>query len=173
MLSELNSSINSLCKFAQLDSFKEKYNLLKNNKQLSSQNKLINPNPFYNTHDALLRVGGRLSNSFYDYDTKHPIFLDSRHHLATLIFRHYHILLRFLGPQMLLSTVRYKFWILNGRNLATKIVHAWVTCCRFTGKTHQPIMGNLPKHRLHADYPFRNTAVDYAGPVTVDTKPKG
>lgn len=61
------------------------------------------------------------------------------------------------GPQLLLSNIRHKFWALIGRNLSRKTVHSCVTCCR--------VSGNLPEQRLHADYPFINTAVDYAGPV--------
>ncbi|CAH2109067.1 unnamed protein product [Euphydryas editha] len=35
-------------------------------------------------------------------------------------------------------------------------------------------MGNLPPHRIHSDYPFLNTAVDYAGPVmTLNRKGRG
>ncbi|KAJ8713647.1 hypothetical protein PYW07_014017 [Mythimna separata] len=164
---ELNSSLISLCRFVQLEIFSLEYNLLKNNKQLTVKNKLLQLTPFYNENDALLRVGGRLNSSMYDFETKHPILLDSRHHFATLIFRHYHIILLHAPPQLLLFTLRHKFWFINGRNLARQTVKKCIKCCRFAGKSIQPIMGNLPSSRLHTDYVFANTAVDYAGPVMI------
>ncbi|KAL0881752.1 hypothetical protein ABMA27_001541 [Loxostege sticticalis] len=166
-VNELTQSFNSLCRLAQIESFSEEYTLLKQGKGLPSKNRLLNLNPFFNTDDSLLRVGGRLSNSFYDYDTKHPILLHSSHHLTKLIYRHYHMLLLHAGPQLLLATSRHKVWVLGGRNLARKIVHDCIKCCRFSGKVKQPIMGNLPEQRLHADYPFSSTAIDYAGPIMI------
>ncbi|KAL0881931.1 hypothetical protein ABMA27_001690 [Loxostege sticticalis] len=166
-ISELNSSLNSLCRFVQLEEFEKEYLTLQNNRNLPAKCRLLNLNAFYNSNDRLLRVGGRLSNSFYDFDTKHPILLPSAHHLTLLLFRHYHFILLHAGPQLLLATIRHKFWILGGRNLARKVVHGCTKCCRFSGKVKQPIMGNLPPQRLHADFPFINTAVDYAGPVMI------
>lgn len=164
---ELNSAFNALCRFAQQQSFKEEYMLLKNNKHLPSKNQLLSLNPFFDRNDGLIRVGGRLSNSFYDYETKHPILLHSTHHITILLYRLYHILLMHAGPQLLLSTTRHKMWVIGGRNLARKLFRNCITCCRFSGRTKQPIMGNLPEQRLHAEYPFLNTAVDYAGPVMI------
>lgn len=166
-ISELNSSLNSLCRFVQLEEFEKEYLTLQNNRNLPAKCRLLNLNAFYNSNDRLLRVGGRLSNSFYDFDTKHPILLPSAHHLTLLLLRHYHFILLHAGPQLLLATIRHKFWILGGRNLARKVVHGCTKCCRFSGKVKQPIMGNLPPQRLHADFPFINTAVDYAGPVMI------
>ncbi|XP_045504751.1 uncharacterized protein LOC123701362 isoform X1 [Colias croceus] len=152
---------------AQREHFSQEYTLLKNNKNLPIKNSLCNLNPFFNKADELMRVGGRLNNSFYDFDTKHPILLSSKHHLAELIFRQYHIWLMHAGPQLLLATLRHKFWVIGGRNLARKTVQRCIKCCRFSGRIIQPIMGNLPEQRLHAEFPFTNTAVDYAGPVMI------
>lgn len=166
-LNELHSSLNALCRFAQRETFSNELNKLKSNLPLPTKNNLIKLNPFFNTADSLLRVGGRLSNSYYDFDTKHPILLHSSHHVSTLLFKYYHIILMHAGPQLILSTSRHKFWIISGRNLARKVVHSCIKCCRFSGKVRQPIMGNLPKERLHAEFPFSSTAVDYAGPVMI------
>lgn len=165
-ISEINSSVNSLCLIVQKEMFKNEYSILKNNKQLPLKYKLINMNPFLHT-DNLIRVGGRLSNSYYDYDTKHPIILHASHHVTKLLFEYYHKVLLHAGPQLLLATIRHKYWPIGGRNLARKTVHNCITCCRFAGKIVQPIMGNLPEQRVHIDYPFTNTAVDYAGPILI------
>lgn len=171
---ELESSTQTLCKIAQNESFNKQYTQLYNKQTLSSKDKLLNLNPFFESSSGLIRVGGRLSNSNFDYDTKHPILLHASHDLTKLIVNHYHKRLLHAGPQLLLATLRHKFWIINGRNLTRKITHDCVKCCRFSGKTYQPIMGNLPEPRLHAEFPFMNTAVDYCGPVQIaDRKGRG
>lgn len=163
---ELQNAHNMLCKIAQAESFKPEYNLLSKNKLLPYKNKFLYLNPFLHS-DGLIRVGGRLSNSYYDYDTKHPIMMHASHYITQLIFRYYHKILIHGGPQLLTASTRHKYWTIGARNLSRKIVHNCVKCCRFSGKSIQPIMGNLPEQRLHADYPFINTAVDYAGPVMI------
>lgn len=140
---------------------------------LPHKDQLLNLNPFMDNNNTM-RVGGRLTNSNYAYDTKHPILLHASHHITNLIVKYYHKLLMHAGPQLMLATLRHKYWIINGRNLVRKITRNCIICCRFNNKGIQPIMGNLPKERLHADFPFQNTAVDYAGPIMVaDRKGRG
>lgn len=74
------------------------------------------------------------------------------------------------GPQLLLANLRHKYWAIGGRSLARKTTHDCITCCRFSGHSPQPIMGNLPEERLHAEFVFTNTAVDYAGLVLIASK---
>ncbi|KAG7305534.1 hypothetical protein JYU34_009613, partial [Plutella xylostella] len=167
--SELEDAMQVLCKIVQSDMFCKQKSILSNKKPLPSKDKLLSLNPFVD--DAgIIRVGGRLSNTNYAYDTKHPILLHASHHITKLLAQHYHKILLHPGPQLLLATLRHKFWIINGRNLTRKVTHTCITCLRFSGKTYQPIMGNLPKQRLQADYPFANTAVDYAGPILIANK---
>lgn len=168
-VTELNLATYTLCRIIQLDAFTKEYKILQHNKNLPSKSKLLNLNPFMSNNN-LIRVGGRLSNSNYDYDTKHPILLHSSHNITKLLVQHYHKLLMHAGPQLLLSTLRHKFWIIGGRNLVRKITHECHKCCRFAGRTNQPIMADLPKERLHSQFPFLNTAVDYAGPILIANK---
>ncbi|XP_047997103.1 uncharacterized protein LOC125234760 isoform X2 [Leguminivora glycinivorella] len=136
---------------------------------LTPKDKLIKLNPFID-QDNLIRVGGRLSNSNYDYDTKHPILLHASHYITKTLVRYYHIVYLHAGPQLLLSTLRHKFWIISGRNLCRKTTHECLTCLRFSGRTYQPIMSPLPAQRLHADHPFTHTATDYAGPILISNR---
>lgn len=163
---ELNSALQVLCKQVQRDSYCKQYLQLLQKRPLSPKDKLLKFNPFIDQADVI-RVGGRLSNSHYDYNTKHPILLDASHHITKILVAHYHKILLHAGPQLLLSTLRHKYWIVNGRNLCRKTTRDCISCLRFAGKTYQPIMGNLPIQRLQADYPFSNTAVDYAGPIMI------
>lgn len=173
-ISELRTSMHFICKLSQSESFRTEYHTLCTHGNLSTKNKLVKLNPFFQEETGLIRVGGRLSNSNYTYDTKFPILLHGSNYVTQLIFQHYHITLLHAGPQLLLSNIRHKYWIINGRNLARKITHNCITCLRFSGKHIQPIMGNLPKERVAGGFPFLNTAIDYAGPVLIaDRKGRG
>lgn len=173
-LSELQSSQNLIIKLSQLQMFPEEHIILKTDKTLHSKNRLISLTPFIDSN-GIIRVGGRLHNSNYCYDVKHPILLCAKHHITKIIFEYYHNkTLVHAGPQLLLANIRLTFWVLGGRNLSKKVVHACVRCTRYKAKTVQPIMGNLPSDRTHLEFPFLNTGLDYAGPVlTVDRKGRG
>lgn len=172
-VSELSAADVVLCRKVQIDSFPKEHNSLECKGHLPHKSQLLNLNPFL-SKDNIIRVGGRLCNSNYDYDTKHPMLLHSSHYITLLLFRHYHKLLMHAGPQLLLSVMRHKYWTIGGRNIARKVTHECITCCRFSGKSNQPIMSSLPKERLHAEYPFSNVAVDYAGPIMLaDRKGRG
>lgn len=172
-ISELKRSENTLCIVVQMELLGKQYHLLKNKNALPYKDQLLNLNPFIDKNNVM-RVGGRLSNSNYSYDTKHPIILHSKHHITYLLTQHYHKMSMHAGSQLMLAMLRQRFWIIGGRNLTRKIARTCVTCCRFNSKGIQPIMGDLPNERLHADFPFQNTAVDYAGPILIaDRKGRG
>ncbi|XP_047992231.1 uncharacterized protein LOC125230960 isoform X1 [Leguminivora glycinivorella] len=167
-ISELRLALIFLCKKVQSEMFNKQISLLIKG-TLTPKDKLIKLNPFID-QDNLIRVGGRLSNSNYDYDTKHPILLHASHYITKTLVRYYHIVYLHAGPQLLLSTLRHKFWIISGRNLCRKTTHECLTCLRFSGRTYQPIMSPLPAQRLHADHPFTHTATDYAGPILISNR---
>lgn len=161
---ELDYSVLKLTKIAQLESFPEDYKSLIKNSSVSSKSKLLQLNPFMDNITNIIRVGGRILNSKYDFDKKHPVVLPPRHPLTLLIARDQHIRLLHAGPQALLASLREKYWPLSGRNLARKIVHDCTTCFRFNAKPEQYIMGNLPASRITPARPFLTTGLDYAGP---------
>lgn len=167
---ELKTSELTLARVAQLQSFPDVYHCLFNDlplKQVIDKrqiNKIASLNVFMD-NNKLIRVGGRLSNSTFSFDKKHPILLCSKHRLTVLLFESEHKRLLHGGPQLLLSSLRERWWTLGARNLARKSVHNCVTCTRMKGKTLNPIMGNLPSERLEVGFPFIRCGVDYAGPV--------
>ncbi|XP_062704364.1 uncharacterized protein LOC134286719 [Aedes albopictus] len=117
--------------------------------------------------DGLLRVGGRLGKSGECEDAKHPIVLPARHSLTKLIIRHYHLKLLHAGPQLILSTVRLRFWPLGGRNVARQVCHECMRCYRTKPATIRQFMAELPTPRVVPAKPFSTTGVDYFGPIYV------
>uniref|UniRef100_A0A1B0DJG4 Integrase zinc-binding domain-containing protein n=1 Tax=Phlebotomus papatasi TaxID=29031 RepID=A0A1B0DJG4_PHLPP len=80
--------------------------------------------PFIDS-DGLLRVGGRLQLLDDGTDVKHPILLP-KGTLANAIIIEEHERMLHAGPMLLLSTIRQRYWPLNGRN-ATRQVSGYPT----------------------------------------------
>ncbi|KAL0830099.1 hypothetical protein ABMA28_003556 [Loxostege sticticalis] len=170
---ELQNSLNSIVRSAQLEMFPSEYAILKSGKALPKKNRLLSLSPFIDENN-IIRVGGRMQNSNYSYDTKHPILICAKHHFSEILFNYFHLKFLHAGPQLLLANIRQIYWPLGGKNLAKVTVHKCVRCCRFKANIIQPIMGQLPASRTELVYPFLHCCVDYAGPVLIaDRKGRG
>lgn len=163
---ELQNAKVLIMRHSQMKSFPE-YDLLIRKQKIPNKSPLIKFN-VYLDKDNLIRVGGRLDNSNFPFEKKHPIVLQSTHHVTKLLFEFEHRRLMHAGPQLLLSTIRENYWPIGGRNLAKKCYRQCVRCNRMKGKSFAPLMGNLPQQRLEpGGYAFESAAgVDYAGPVS-------
>lgn len=172
-LVELNNSFQILCLSSQKDSFSKEYNTLQKDLPLSPKFNIISLSPFLDDN-KLIRVGGRINASPYEYDKRHPILLDSSHRLTKLLFEREHKRFLHAGPQLLLSIMRETVWPINGRRLARTTVRRCVTCRRMQGKTLCPKMGDLPSQRVTANFPFLSVGIDFAGPFfTLNRKGRG
>ncbi|XP_066582127.1 uncharacterized protein [Prorops nasuta] len=143
-------------------------------KQLNKENnakgtRLEAFDPFLN-ENGLLCVGGRLKNSDIAPSQKHSILLPSKSHVTDLIITDFHESHYHAGIQATLYAIRYRFWILDGRNQVRRIIHRCVRCIRHRAKPVMYKMGNLPKPRVEASTPFYHTGVDYFGPFFVKEK---
>jgi hypothetical protein len=165
---EIDEATKKLVQKVQSSVFESEMSLLQKGKELPNSSRIRNLSPF--VKDGLLRVGGCLKHAELSLDQKHPMLLPAKHLLTDLIFRHFHESNMHQGPLALLYTVRQKFWPLNGRNSARRIVHKCVICFRVKPIIAQQIMGNLPKDCLTPSRPFLICGVDYAGPFLVKYK---
>ncbi|XP_046671229.1 uncharacterized protein LOC124361230 [Homalodisca vitripennis] len=145
---------------------REDYNRLREGKKIRKDSPLWNLQSFFGP-EKLIRVGGRLKHAKIKIDQKHPIVLPYKSHLTELIFRHEHIRLLHAAPQLLLASLRQRYWPLNGRNLARRTTHSCVKCFKANPKTTQPQMGDLPSDRVRPCRPFSNTGTDISGPVFI------
>lgn len=118
------------------------------NTNLPTKSKIIGFNPFIDDN-GLIRVGGRLTASDLECEKKHPLLLP-KHQVTKLLFRHEHLRLAYAGPQLLLSTIRDKYWPLGGRNYAKFTVHEYNRCFRYKPRNVPPQMGNLPAEKSYA-----------------------
>ncbi|XP_045501378.1 uncharacterized protein LOC123698678 [Colias croceus] len=180
---ELQRSLDTLTRLAQQESFSEQYYRLKNKLSLNNSkniknkliyNKIAGLNIFLDESN-IIRVGGRLSNANdFDYNKKHPVLLSGKHRFSRLLCEYEHKRLLHAGPQLLVYSMRERWWILRARDLAKQVVHNCIVCKRMKGRTLTPLMGNLPSERLEQNFPFMNCGVDYAGPLLIlDRKGRG
>lgn len=167
--SELSNAINIILKLIQEQEFATELNLLKKNQPLPSNSKYLSLNVFLD-NQGLIRVGGRLSKHLsFSHDQKYPVLLPKTHRITRLIVEQYHKRNFHAGAQLVLSLLRQKYWILNGRSFIRKIINECILCKRLKKQACQQLMGDLPVERITPTRPFSKVGLDFAGPIT--TKP--
>ncbi|XP_055714786.1 uncharacterized protein LOC129808906 [Phlebotomus papatasi] len=117
-------------------------------------------------NQGLLRVGGRLVNADETYDARHPKILP-KGSLSILIARREHVLMLHCGPQLMMASLRQRYWPLAGRNLTRKVFRECVTCIRSNPITQCQLMSDLPEGRVNFSRPFTRTGCDFAGPISI------
>jgi hypothetical protein len=117
--------------------------------------------------EGLLRVGRRLHQSTLPYQAVRQMILLSNHHFTKLVVSAEHLRLHHAGPQLLIASLRERYWIPRIRNLVKTVIHQCLTCYKFKAQASQQFMGELPSTRVHPSRPFLTTGVDYAGPVSL------
>lgn len=141
---------------AQNDSFSETIQGLQSEASKNTKCKLLKLSPFIDS-EGLLCVGSRLKHADLPFDSKHPLILSGKK-------KSEHRRLFHAGPQLLLTTVRQRYWPTAGMNVAKKIVRTYVTCFKAKPTSIYPIMAHLPRERVTIMNPFNVSGVDYAGP---------
>ena len=68
------------------------------------------------------------------------------------------------------NTVRLKYWPLEGRNIALKVIHECVDCFKANPVIATQIMGDLPAERVTPSPPFLNVGLDVCGPFEIKYK---
>lgn len=161
---ELRNSEHALCRLAQCDTFSGEITALRNGQLVGKTSPMKWLNPRISNND-IVRVGGRLGNANAFEEVKHPIILSGKHPLATLLANHYHLFLLHAGPQLMMCTIRQRFWILGGRNLLRQVYHQCHVCFRRTPILVQQTTADLPTSRVTPSRPFSVSGIDYCGPV--------
>lgn len=115
---------------------------------------------------GLLRIGGRISQSNFSYDKKHPIIIPYGDHLVNLIIREAHYKALHGGNQLTLALIRHEYWIIAAKRAVKTVLDRCVTCRRFRAQTAQQLMGNLPNGRITPMIKiFTHTGTDLCGPI--------
>ena len=122
-------------------------------------------NPFLDA-DGLLRVGGRLSQSLKDYNSRHPLILHQKRHLISLIIESEHKCLCHAGPKLTLGALQDLCHIVGTRRAVRKCTHQCVTCQRTSPKVVIKLIGQVTTALLPS-FANERVSVDYAGPLSL------
>ena len=85
----------------QKDTYSRKYKVLKESKELTTNESLLSFKPMIKNN--LIRIGGRLSKGHLPYESKHQILLNKDHPLSRIIFNHYHEKVHHAGREQALA----------------------------------------------------------------------
>ncbi|KAL0810543.1 hypothetical protein ABMA28_010663 [Loxostege sticticalis] len=159
---EIELAENKILRSLQAKHFAGDYLNIKTDKNCSPV--LMHLRPFID--NGLIRVGGRLSNAALEYAQTHPVILPRNDHVVNLIIDYYHAKHLHAGPELLMSLLRQKFWILSARRIVRRRVHLCNTCFRLKPRPTYPLMADLPDSRTRQVVKaFTHTGCDYAGPI--------
>ncbi|XP_058836359.1 uncharacterized protein LOC131692951 [Topomyia yanbarensis] len=162
---EYEEAVTTLVRLAQQESFPEEIGHLAKGRQVQSSSILIRYDP--QLVDGIIRLGGRLAHAPISEIRKHPMILHHQHPLTKLIISHYHRKLFHAGQQLLIASVREKFWPTRIRDLARRTIHQCVQCFRSKPKVHEQIMADLPSVRVNPAAVFQKVGVDLCGPFYI------
>jgi hypothetical protein len=167
---ELDHALTCCVKAVQQISYAQELKELTETQEVAGNSCLKTLHPFIDK-EGLLRVGGRLRHSALPYQTIHQMILPANHHFSKLVVSAEHIRLLHAGPQLLIASLREKYWIPRIRNAVKTVIHQCLTCYKLKAQATQQLMGELPAARVQPSRPFLTTGVDYAGPVLLRLGP--
>ncbi|XP_038106567.1 uncharacterized protein LOC119766204 [Culex quinquefasciatus] len=154
-----------LVRLSQEECFPGEMHCLKADGVVHPTSKIARLNP--QLVDGVMRVGGRLSNAKISTNRKHPLILDHHHPFTRLVVMYFHERLFHAGQQLLIASVRSKFWPVNVHSLARQVIHECISCFKSKPKVIEQIMADLPAERVNPAPPFLHVGVDYCGPFLV------
>lgn len=133
-------------------------------KDKSVVGKLAALSPFVDC-DGILRVGGRLRNSEFEYAIKHPIILSADSSFGSLLLNHLHRKSGHQGRHVTLGAIREAgYFFTKAQSNVRKLISNCVFCRRLRAPREEQYMASLPADRFHAAAPFTKTGIDVMGP---------
>lgn len=166
---EISKSELLIYRRAQSDMYLTEIDCVRNQRSIPKLSPLLKF-PIIITNDKLLRLSGRLDNADNDlsYESKHPIMLDPRHAVTTLIIKHHHNKNTHIGQETIISNLRKVYWITGCRNAVKKAAYDCQVCKIRKARPQVPLLGQLPSCRVNQTIrPFVKTGVDLFGPIEV------
>lgn len=163
---EIDTAIKIIVKLLQNSAFSSEITQIKSNRSFSKTSKLISLNPFFDD-EGVLRVGGRLRHQQnLSFDQKFPMLLPKHHHFTMLLIKYYHCANLHAGQEVVLSLIRQKFWIPDGKSAVRKELRKCMECFKLSAKPISQIMGDLPSSRINPCRVFEKVGIDFAGPIS-------
>ncbi|XP_068240040.1 uncharacterized protein [Palaemon carinicauda] len=150
--------------YVQREVFGDEVKALSRELSVGKSSPIYKLDPFLDSEDGLLKVGGRIRRSDIPHTAKHPILLPKKHHVTTLLIRYEHELLAHSGGNHVLSSLRQKYWIINANATVRNVLFHCVTCRKLKEPALSQKIADLPADRLKPSPPFSNVGIDLFGP---------
>jgi len=160
---ELEKAKFVLLRDAQSHSFPQEIEDLKKGVLISRKSKIYKLSPYLDD-DGLLRIKGRLDHADMSFESKHPIIVPAGH-LALLLVRHQHLLLKHAGVGAMLTSLRNQYWILGARRLAKRVKKFCIACQKVDARAVEQPIAPLHESRVRQARPFAVVGIDHAGPL--------
>ncbi|CAB0005219.1 unnamed protein product [Nesidiocoris tenuis] len=130
-----------------------------------SDSKLASLLPFKD-EEGVIRLRTKVSHRNDIHDFCYPAVLPSTAHpFVYRLVMHIHSDNCHAGTQLVLSTLRQRFWILGGRRSVRKVVNDCKRCKRHSAKRVETEPSPLPENRVRNAKVFEIVGVDLAGPL--------
>ncbi|KAK3712756.1 hypothetical protein QZH41_001991 [Actinostola sp. cb2023] len=148
----------------QEECYSDEINCLRQHQRVHPKSSLLCLDPFFDDHDNLLKVGGRLRNAELQEEQRQQVILPSHHDLVGKIIKSYHEKLLHAGVEHVLSCTRQRLWIIHGRREVKKVSAKCEVCKRWSAPRACQKAGQLPRERVVPEPCFTNVGMDFAGP---------
>ncbi|XP_068758050.1 uncharacterized protein [Montipora capricornis] len=169
-LTETQEAEFAIFKAVQRCTFKEEITNLSakgGNHQLAKNSPLIRLDPFLDKY-GILRVGGRLQQSSFPFEERHPVILPKAHHVTALIIDHFHKKVKHQGRGITMNEIRSNgIWVLSLSSALSSLIHKCVKCRRQRRPLEDQKMANLPMDRIEPSPPFTYCGMDCFGPFMI------
>jgi len=165
-LKEKNMTEMFLFRISQKKGFVKEFSAFQKSEEINLKNsQLKDYNPRWDCKKRLIISESRLTQSDLPEDTKRPIILPKNCEIVDKFVQYLHEIEGHSGPEHILSVVRQKFRLIQGRRQIRRILHKCLKrgCVKPTPLTQQ--MAPLPPERTNDQAAFRHTAVDLFGPL--------
>ena len=104
--------------------------------------------------NGLIRVGGRLRHAKITADKKNPIVLNAKCVIIKLLVGRTHKELLHAGPQLMMTSPIFRYWIIGIRSLARFDYNKCVICAKVRGQTMQQMMADLLQGHSRTSFPI-------------------
>ncbi|XP_033212462.1 uncharacterized protein LOC117170053 [Belonocnema kinseyi] len=133
--SEINNTERAIIRETQITHFAEEMNDLKIGRRVHKKSKLTSLDPFID-RDGIIRVGGRLKNSFMPQSQQHPMVLPRSSHITGIIILNEHLENKHAGIQATLHAKKF-------RNRSRVKVHVVIFICLIVKAVHLEVVSDM------------------------------
>ena len=125
----------------QLQSFNKEILILKNDKVISPNSRIISLSPFLDDQ-GLLRAQCRVKYLPDKVEKFQPLILDAKHEVTQLLIKHCHEKLFHKNHENVINELQQNYWIIGLRKILRSLVNKCSICRMLRGTAFNPKMAN-------------------------------